>query len=107
MTAPAPPRCRLSPTTTTLGAAEQRHLSPHHRRSALYRRNEGRGNTLRSVEPHTLANFGRHWYLVARDLGRTDWRTFRVDRLTPRTPNGPRVALRCRLATQPTGSTRS
>ncbi|WP_341717119.1 WYL domain-containing protein [Micromonospora sp. FIMYZ51] len=47
------------------------------------------GNTLRSVEPHTLAHFGRHWYLVAWDIDRNDWRTFRADRLTPRTPNGP------------------
>ncbi|HZD51271.1 MAG TPA: YafY family protein [Silvibacterium sp.] len=35
----------------------------------------------RQVEPHRLVNFGRRWYLVAWDAGRTDWRTFRVDRI--------------------------
>lgn len=52
------------------------------------------GATVRSVEPHSLVSFGRHWYLVAWDTDRDDWRTFRVDRLTPRTPNGPRFTPR-------------
>jgi predicted DNA-binding transcriptional regulator YafY len=37
--------------------------------------------TSRIVEPHTLVNLGRRWYLVAWDCDRDDWRTFRVDRL--------------------------
>lgn len=52
------------------------------------------GATIRTVEPHTVASFGRHWYLIAWDADRDDWRTFRVDRLTPRTPTGPRFAPR-------------
>ncbi|MGN9844427.1 helix-turn-helix transcriptional regulator [Nonomuraea sp. H19] len=52
------------------------------------------GDTVRSVEPHSLVSFGRHWYLVAFDNDRGDWRTFRVDRLTPRTPTGPRFTPR-------------
>jgi predicted DNA-binding transcriptional regulator YafY len=52
------------------------------------------GDSLRVVEPHSLVNFNRHWYLVAWDTGRGDWRSFRVDRLTPRTPTGPRFAPR-------------
>ena len=36
----------------------------------------------RRVEPHRLVSLGRRWYLVAFDLGRDDWRTFRVDRIT-------------------------
>src|SRR4051812_12780687 len=36
----------------------------------------------REVEPHSLVNVGRRWYLVAWDCGRRDWRTFRVDRLS-------------------------
>ncbi|MFD0905311.1 helix-turn-helix transcriptional regulator [Actinomadura sediminis] len=52
------------------------------------------GDTRRTVEPHRLVSFGRHWYLVAWDPGRDDWRTFRVDRLTPRTPPGPRFVPR-------------
>jgi predicted DNA-binding transcriptional regulator YafY len=35
----------------------------------------------REVEPHTLVNLGRRWYLVAWDRRREGWRTFRVDRL--------------------------
>ena len=35
----------------------------------------------RSVEPYRLAHTGHRWYLVAWDLTRKDWRTFRVDRI--------------------------
>jgi len=35
----------------------------------------------RRVQPHRLVHTGRRWYLVAWDLGREDWRTFRVDRI--------------------------
>jgi predicted DNA-binding transcriptional regulator YafY len=49
---------------------------------------------VRTVEPYRVVNWGRRWYLVAWDLDRADWRTFRVDRLTPRVPTGPRFAPR-------------
>ncbi|MFK0256179.1 helix-turn-helix transcriptional regulator [Streptomyces sp. NPDC090445] len=52
------------------------------------------GTSVRSVEPHSLVSFDRHWYLVAWDTDRDDWRTFRVDRLAPRTPTGPRFTPR-------------
>jgi predicted DNA-binding transcriptional regulator YafY len=43
-------------------------------------------STERHVEPHRLVSIGRRWYLVAYDLTRHDWRSFRLDRLTePRT----------------------
>ena len=45
--------------------------------------------TVRDVEPHSLVSWGRRWYLVAWDVGRDDWRSFRVDRLTPRKVTGP------------------
>lgn len=48
----------------------------------------------RRVEPHHLATRGRRWYLVAWDLDRAAWRTFRVDRMRPRSPTGPRFARR-------------
>lgn len=48
----------------------------------------------RNVEPHRLVCWGRKWYLVGWDADRTDWRTFRVDRMALRTPNGPRFAHR-------------
>lgn len=35
----------------------------------------------RLVQPYQLVTVGRRWYLVAWDLRRSDWRTFRVDRL--------------------------
>lgn len=37
--------------------------------------------TERRVEPLRLVSMGRNWYLVAFDLDRRDWRTFRIDRL--------------------------
>ncbi len=46
------------------------------------------------MEPHHLVTWGRRWYLVAWDLDRADWRTFRADRITPRTPTGPRFTPR-------------
>lgn len=35
----------------------------------------------RLVEPHQLLSSGSRWYLVAWDVRRDDWRTFRLDRL--------------------------
>jgi predicted DNA-binding transcriptional regulator YafY len=37
--------------------------------------------TRRTTEPHRLVSAGRRWYLVAWDTLRSDWRTFRVDRI--------------------------
>jgi predicted DNA-binding transcriptional regulator YafY len=53
-----------------------------------------RVRTRREVEPYRLVNWGRRWYLVAWDLERADWRTFRVDRLTLRLPLGQRFSPR-------------
>jgi predicted DNA-binding transcriptional regulator YafY len=50
--------------------------------------------TERRVEPYRLVNWGRRWYLVAFDLERNDWRTFRVDRLAEPRSVGHRFALR-------------
>ncbi|WP_405998570.1 helix-turn-helix transcriptional regulator [Streptomyces sp. NBC_00829] len=50
--------------------------------------------TRRTAEPHRVVNWGRRWYLVAWDVARDDWRTFRVDRIEPRTPTGPRFTPR-------------
>ncbi|EDY43511.1 DeoR-family transcriptional regulator [Streptomyces sp. SPB074] len=38
--------------------------------------------TERRVEPYRLVASDRRWYLLAYDLDRDDWRTFRVDRMT-------------------------
>ncbi|MCF6468356.1 WYL domain-containing protein [Nonomuraea sp. MG754425] len=48
----------------------------------------------RRAQPHHLVAWGGRWYLVAWDLDRDDWRIFRADRITPRTPNGPRFTPR-------------
>jgi predicted DNA-binding transcriptional regulator YafY len=48
----------------------------------------------RRVEPHHLVTWGGRWYLIAWDLDRADWRTFRVDRMRPWTPTGPRFEPR-------------
>ncbi|RDI54333.1 helix-turn-helix transcriptional regulator [Nocardia mexicana] len=50
--------------------------------------------TRRSVEPYRLVNHRQRWYLVSWDPERGDWRTFRVDRMRPRTPAGPRFTPR-------------
>ncbi|WP_017621873.1 helix-turn-helix transcriptional regulator, partial [Nocardiopsis gilva] len=48
----------------------------------------------RVVEPHRLGNAAGRWYLLAWDVDRDDWRTFRVDRIQPPLSTGPRVAPR-------------
>lgn len=58
-----------------------------------YRAHDGT-STVRAVEPYRLVSWGRRWYLVAWDVDRQDWRTFRVDRIQPRTPTGPRFPPR-------------
>lgn len=58
-----------------------------------YRKHDGTEST-RSVEPYRLVHLGRRWYLVAWDRDRRAWRTFRVDRLQVRSPNGPRFTPR-------------
>lgn len=37
--------------------------------------------TEREVEPNAMVHGGRYWYLVAYDLGREGWRSFRIDRI--------------------------
>ena len=51
--------------------------------------------TERHVEPHRLVALDRRWYLVAYDLNRNDWRSFRLDRVidVPR-PTGARFRTR-------------
>jgi predicted DNA-binding transcriptional regulator YafY len=63
-----------------------------------YRSREG-ADSRRDVEPHSLVNVGRRWYLVAWDRRREDWRTFRVDRLSRPEPSGVRFTQRTLPAT--------
>ena len=65
----------------------------HERLRFDYRAHSG-APSRRSVEPYRLVNDRRRWYLVAWDTDRDAWRTFRVDRIEPRTPAGPRFTPR-------------
>jgi predicted DNA-binding transcriptional regulator YafY len=58
-----------------------------------YRRRD-EGESRRLVEPHQLLSAGRLWYLIAWDVRRNDWRTFRLDRLSDVRLAGRRFALR-------------
>src|SRR3954470_17971572 len=58
-----------------------------------YRSRDGTA-TRREVEPLSLVNLGRRWYLVGWDRRREDWRTFRVDRLSRPAATGSRFAAR-------------
>lgn len=59
--------------------------------------------TQRHVEPHGVVHTGARWYLVAYDLTREDWRTFRMDRVGAKLKVGHRFFRR----EVPTGSAAS
>ena len=61
-----------------------------------HRRADGSGavRATRRVEPHHVVARSGRWYLVGWDLDRDAWRTFRLDRVQPRVPNGPRFTPR-------------
>ncbi|MFC7621748.1 helix-turn-helix transcriptional regulator [Microlunatus sp. GCM10028923] len=76
-----------------------------------YRDRAGRV-TRRRVEPHRVVTGYGWWYLVAYDLDRADWRTFRLDRIAEPTglgqpfgdrepPGGARAYLNRSLASTP------
>ncbi len=58
-----------------------------------YRSHDG-SLSRRLVQPHRVVMASRRWDRVAWDVDRDDWRTFRLDRLTPRVPAGPRFEPR-------------
>jgi predicted DNA-binding transcriptional regulator YafY len=92
-TVPIPPDSpgpQIEPSVLTMLAISCRD---HERLRFDYQSHSG-ASTVRTVEPHRLVSWGRKWYLVAWDVERDDWRTFRVDRLEPRTPTGPRFSPR-------------
>jgi len=51
-------------------------------------------STTRRVQPLRLVHTGRVWYLVAWDLERESFRTFRVDRVAPKLTRGARFSPR-------------
>ncbi len=58
-----------------------------------YERGDG-SQTRRHVEPHRLVSLKNRWYLVAFDLDRDDWRTFRIDRVTGPQATGAKAVER-------------
>ena len=87
MPSPGP---RADPDVLTIIASACRD---HERLRFDYRAHSG-AVSRRSVEPYRLVNGRRRWYLVAWDTHRDAWRTFRADRIEPRTPVGPRFTPR-------------
>jgi predicted DNA-binding transcriptional regulator YafY len=51
-------------------------------------------NSSRTIEPLKLVHTGSRWYLVAWDMQREDWRTFRVDRIERLLASGPQFVPR-------------
>ena len=90
--APWPDR-KGSPVTADVLTALTAAARDHERLRFDYRSHGGTASR-RDVEPYRLVNWGRRWYLVAWDTQREDWRTYRVDRVEPRLPTGPRFKPR-------------
>ncbi|WP_083874621.1 helix-turn-helix transcriptional regulator [Nocardia paucivorans] len=57
-------------------------------------RSGGRVESDRTAQPHHIVNVDNRFYLVAWDLDRTDWRIFRIDRITRPHRTGARFAPR-------------
>ncbi|WP_262386849.1 transcriptional regulator [Streptomyces sp. TRM49041] len=76
-------------TLTTLASA----VTGRERLRFGYRARDG-AESRRQVEPYRLVSTGHRWYLVAYDLGREDWRTFRVDRVEEPFATGARFVPR-------------
>lgn len=69
----------------------------------VFRFGYGDDETPHRVEPHAVVARNGRWYLLDRDVDRDDWRTHRIDRITPRmrtrvpfTPRPIPVAMRPR-----------
>lgn len=76
----------------TLTAIASAVAGPERLRFA-YRARDGAA-TRRLVEPYRLVSTGSRWYLVAYDMEREDWRTFRVDRVSEPSATGARFVGR-------------
>ena len=66
----------------------------HTKQDAFWIRRHTRAGDGEAHEPLRLVHTGRRWYLVAFDLDRDDWRTFRLDRLSDPWITGMRSARR-------------
>ncbi|MFR0353140.1 helix-turn-helix transcriptional regulator [Streptomyces sediminimaris] len=80
----------IAPETLTVMAST---VAGRERLRFAYRAGDGTGSR-RLTEPYRLVSTGRRWYLVAYDLDRADWRTFRVDRVSEPFATGARFTPR-------------
>ncbi|MFD0315571.1 helix-turn-helix transcriptional regulator [Streptomyces flavalbus] len=80
----------IAPETLTVMAST---VAGHERLRFAYRAKDGI-ESRRLTEPYRLVSTGRRWYLVAYDLDRDDWRTFRVDRVSEPFATGARFTPR-------------
>ncbi|WP_406286799.1 helix-turn-helix transcriptional regulator [Streptomyces sp. NBC_00209] len=80
----------IDPQTLTVMASA---VTGRERLRFAYRAGDG-AETRRQVEPYRLVSTGWRWYLVAYDLGREAWRTFRVDRVSDPFATGARFTPR-------------
>ncbi|MEU8749709.1 helix-turn-helix transcriptional regulator [Streptomyces chartreusis] len=80
----------IAPETLTVMAST---VAGRERLRFAYRAKDGT-ESRRLTEPYRLVSTGRRWYLVAYDLDRGDWRTFRVDRVSEPFATGARFAPR-------------
>ncbi|CAL9490924.1 helix-turn-helix transcriptional regulator [Streptomyces sp. enrichment culture] len=80
----------IAPETLTVMAST---VAGHERLRFAYRAADGT-QSRRLTEPHRLVSAGARWYLVAYDLEREDWRTFRVDRVAEPFATGARFTPR-------------
>ncbi|WP_327403365.1 YafY family transcriptional regulator [Streptomyces sp. NBC_01288] len=86
----------IAPETLTVMAST---VAGRERLRFAYRAKDGT-ESRRVTEPYRLVSTGQRWYLVAYDLDREDWRTFRVDRVSQPFATGARFTPR----ELPTGS---
>jgi len=80
----------IPPETLTVMAST---IAGRERLRFAYRAGDG-AESRRLTEPYRLVSTGRRWYLVAYDLDREDWRTFRVDRVSDPFATGARFTAR-------------
>ncbi|MET8854656.1 WYL domain-containing protein [Streptomyces sp. NPDC004579] len=80
----------IAPETLTVMASA---VAGRERLRFAYRSGDGTPSR-RLTEPYRLVSTGRRWYLVAFDLDRDDWRTFRVDRVSEPFATGARFTPR-------------
>jgi predicted DNA-binding transcriptional regulator YafY len=88
---PSAPDTERTDTATLMALAQACRRSERVRFD--YRTGDDRSSR-RHVEPHRLVSLRARWYLVAFDVDRDGWRTFRVDRVGPPAPTGARSTER-------------